>query len=60
MQFNQTNNNDGDVNNAIAGRGNVVQAVGSENKLQVDRPKQNILAVVWEWVKSLWKKTAGP
>jgi hypothetical protein len=29
MQFNQTNNNKGDVNNAISEKGNVVQTTGS-------------------------------
>ena len=29
MQFNQTNNNKGDVNNAISEKGNVVQTIGS-------------------------------
>ena len=29
MEFNQTNNNKGDVNNAISEKGNVVQTTGS-------------------------------
>lgn len=61
MQFNQTNNNRGDVNNAITGRGNVVQAVGSENKVQVDRPKESLFSKVWALLKKVWpfwKKSA--
>jgi hypothetical protein len=55
MQFNQTNNNKGDVNNAISDGGNVIQAVGSENSLRVENPKDTFWTTLWKKVKSIWK-----
>jgi hypothetical protein len=55
MQFNQTNNNKGDVNNAISEGGNVIQAVGSENSLRVENPKDTFWTTLWKKVKSFWK-----
>ena len=40
MQFNQTNNNAGDVNNAISEKGSVVQTMGTGNTVQVDNLKE--------------------
>jgi hypothetical protein len=59
MQFKQTNNNKGDVNNAISERGNVVQSVGSENRVQVDHPKENIWMALWKKIKAGWKTIFG-
>lgn len=55
MRFSQTNNNKGDVNNAISEGGNVIQSVGSENRLRVENPKETFWAMLWKKVKSLWK-----
>jgi hypothetical protein len=55
MQFNQTNNNKGDVNNAISEGGNVIQSVGSENRLRVENPKDTFWTTLWKKVKSFWK-----
>ena len=41
IQFNQTNNNAGDVNNAISERGDVVQTMGTSNAVQVGHPKES-------------------
>jgi hypothetical protein len=59
MQFNQTNNNLGDVNNAISEKGNVVQTVGAGNKVQVDHPKQSLWSMLWTKIKACWKWVAG-
>jgi hypothetical protein len=59
MQFNQTNNNSGDVNNAVSGSGNVVQSVGDDNKVQVDQPKKNFWGALWEKIKAGWKVLVG-
>jgi hypothetical protein len=59
MQFNQTNNNTGDVNNAISEKGNVVQTTGAGNKVQVDRPKDSFWGTLWQKVKGCWKWLAG-
>ncbi len=55
MQFNQTNNNAGDVNNAISEKGNVVQTMGTRNKVQVDSPKESFWGTLWKKVKACWK-----
>jgi hypothetical protein len=39
MQFKQTNNNAGDVNNAISEKGNVVQTIGTGRTAQADHPE---------------------
>jgi hypothetical protein len=54
MQFNQTNNNKGDVNNAISEGGNVAQSVGSENSLRVEITKDTFWTTLWRKVKSIW------
>lgn len=81
MQFNQTNNNKGDVNNAFSEKGNVVQAnkggsvgdvtansteggnmvttSGAGNRVQVDRPKESTLGLVWKGIKATWKWAFG-
>jgi hypothetical protein len=59
MQFNQTNNNAGDVNNAISEKGNVVQAMGTSNTVQVDHPKEDFWNTFWKKVKACWKWLAG-
>jgi len=45
MKFNQTNNNAGDVNNAITGKGDVVQTVGNQNKTEINQPQKGKLLV---------------
>ena len=42
MQFNQVKKNKGDVNNAIAAKGSVVQTVGDNAKVQVTEPKKGL------------------
>ena len=59
MQFNQTNQNAGDVNNALSEKGNVVQTVGIGNTAQVDQPKENLLLTLWKRIKACWKWLAG-
>ena len=59
MQFNQTNNNAGDVNNAISEKGNVVQTTGTRNKVQVDSPKESFWGTLWKKVKACWKWIVG-
>lgn len=59
MQFNQTNNNKGDVNNTITESGNIIQSEGNENRIQVDRPKDNLLSTLWKKVVVCWKWVAG-
>lgn len=59
MQFNQTNNNKGDVNNAISGEGDVVQAIGSKNDVKAGQPKDNFFSTLWKKVAGLWKVTTG-
>jgi hypothetical protein len=60
MQFNQVNNNKGDVNNAISEKGNVVQSVGNHNKAQLIPPaKQGFWAMLWAKLKACWKWLAG-
>jgi hypothetical protein len=60
MQFNQTNNNTGDVNNAISEKGNVVQTTGTRNNVQVDQPKPGFWSQVWGKIKAFWKWMFGP
>jgi hypothetical protein len=55
MQFNQTNNNKGDVNNAISETGNVVQTTGTGNKVRVEQPKETFWATLWNKLKACWK-----
>ena len=59
MQFNQVNNNQGDVNNAIAQNGNVVQSVGDKNNVKVEQPKESFWATLWKKIKGLWKGLFG-
>jgi hypothetical protein len=59
MQFNQANNNAGDVNNAISEKGTVVQTSGTGNKVQVDRPKESLWGMLWTKVKACWKWIVG-
>ena len=59
MQFNQTNNNQGDVNNVISEKGNAVQTVGAGNRVQVDRAKENLWGMLWTKIKACWKWLAG-
>lgn len=60
MQFNQTNNNKGNVNNAIASKGNVVQTVGEENHIKVEQPaEESIWSTLTEKVKAGWKLIFG-
>jgi hypothetical protein len=60
MQFNQHNHNAGDVNNAISGKGNVVQTVGTANTVKVSGvKKEGLLALLWKKVKGAWKWIAG-
>ena len=54
MQFKQTNNNAGDVNNAISDKGNVVQTMGTGNTVQIDQPKDNFWSTLWEKLKAWW------
>ncbi len=59
MQFNQTNNNAGDVNNAISEKGNVVQTTGTGSTVQVDSPKENFWGTLWKKILACWKWIAG-
>jgi hypothetical protein len=59
MQFNQTNKNLGDVNNAISGKGSVTQSVGDRNKVQVEQPKENFWASIVKKISTGWKWLAG-
>ena len=70
MQFNHNNNNDGDVNNAISEKGNVVQATGPAttgdvvqssgigNKVQVDHA-ESYWSGLWEKIIACWKWLVG-
>jgi len=59
MQFNQTNNNAGDVNNAMSETGNVVQTTGTGNKVQVDHRKESFSGMLWKKIKACWKWFVG-
>jgi hypothetical protein len=62
MQFNQTNNNAGDVNNAISEKGNVVQTTGTRNRtgdVRVDHSKESAWGTIWKKVKACWKWLVG-
>jgi hypothetical protein len=59
MQFNQLNKNKGDVNNAIAATGSVVQSVGDQNKNQITEPKKKFWSLVWAKVAYCWKWITG-
>ena len=54
MQFKQTNNNLGDVNNAISETGNAVQSVGDHNKVTVEQPKESFWSKAWKKICSAW------
>lgn len=54
MQFYQTNNNKGDVNNASTQFGDIIQSKGDKNHIKdVSHPK-NTLTALWKWIKSIW------
>ena len=55
MEFNQINQNKGDVNTAFAEKGNVIQTVGHNADVKVEQPKENLLSMLWEKAKLLWK-----
>jgi hypothetical protein len=59
MLFKQTNNNAGDVNNAISEKGSVVQTTGADNRVQVDHLKEGVWAALWKKVKACWKWLFG-
>lgn len=59
MQFNQVNNNQGNVNNAISEKGNVVQTTGDQNKVQVAEPKEGFWTQAWKKFRSIWKWVTG-
>lgn len=59
MIFNQTNNNAGDVNNAISEKGTVVQTVGDQNNVKVEQPKESFWGTLWKKVKACWKWIVG-
>jgi hypothetical protein len=59
MQFKQTNNNAGDVNNAITGKGNIAQTTGARNKIEVNQPKECFWSTLWRKVKDCWKWITG-
>jgi hypothetical protein len=59
MQFNQTNKNAGDVNNAISEKGNVVQTVGDHNNVRVEQPKESFWATLLKKLKACWLWIAG-
>jgi hypothetical protein len=54
MQFNQTNNNARDVNNAISKTGDVVQTVGNHNAVKVEQPKPGFWSLLWKKMTSAW------
>lgn len=61
-QLNDSGNNyklvNRDGNNAVSEEGNIVQAAGAHNKVQVDR-KASFLAMLWAKIKVLWKWIKG-
>lgn len=74
MQFNQVNNNKGDVNNAIATNGDAVQSVGENNvtakgtavhadgdntKVKVEQPKDGIWAAVCKKIVGFFRWVFG-
>jgi 3-polyprenyl-4-hydroxybenzoate decarboxylase len=46
-------------NNAISEQGSVVQTEGTENKVEVNKPKESLLASIWSKLKSLWLGWGG-
>ena len=60
MQFNQTNQNEGNVNNAVSERGSVVQSIGGiGNKNTIEPPKSGFWGTLFGKLKSLWKWIFG-
>ncbi len=59
MQFDQTKNNLGDVNNAISEKGHVVQSVGAENRIKVEQLKEGVWGTLWKKLKHCWKWLFG-
>ena len=53
--FPDSNNNKGDVNNAISHRGNVVQAVGDQPQARIEQPKENVWISLWKKLTGLWR-----
>lgn len=72
-QFNITGSNVGQLNDkgnnyqfsgnsgnvAVSEEGNAVVTQGSENKVQVDRPKSSFISLLWAKVKLLWAWAFG-
>jgi hypothetical protein len=59
MQFDHTNSNSGDMNNADPRRGTLVQSVGDGNEVQADQPRENFWVAPWKEIKAGWKGIAG-
>ncbi len=59
IQLNQTNNNVGDVNNAMSDKGSVVQTVGDQNKVKVTQTEGSFWDLLWEKVKACWEWIVG-
>lgn len=57
-QLNNSGNNNKqtskDGSNAISEQGSIVQAEGAANKVEVNKPKESLMASVWGKLKSLW------
>jgi hypothetical protein len=59
MEFNQTNENVRDVNNAISERGDVIQTVGTRNTIETKPRKVRLWDTVWSTIKACWKWLRG-
>lgn len=57
-QLNNTGNNykqtSREGSNAISEDGGVAQSNGTENKVEVNKPKASLLTSIWNKIKSLW------
>ena len=46
-------------NNTVSQNGNVVQTDGTQNKVQVDKPGESSLSMLWAKIKMGWKWLVG-
>jgi len=46
-------------NIAFAEKGNAVLTEGTQNRVQVDRPKDNLVSMLWAKLKRLWAWAFG-
>jgi hypothetical protein len=59
MQFNQTNKNVRDVNNAISEKGDVIQTAGTHNTVHARVGKETFWEALWSKIKACWKWLRG-